>query len=105
MIGVFGTGRWTSLIVTAVALVLCLSTWFSATSVAPTLVSTLSLRAADEIWLTNAVQAGFVFRAAVRSGPISNRPMFEFHREINQTVWRPLPLPTLSLSIHRAQSG
>ena len=43
MIGVFRTGRWTSLVVTALALVLCLSTWFSATSVAPTLVSTLNL--------------------------------------------------------------
>ena len=67
MIGVFRTGRWTSLVVTALALVLCLSTWFSATSVAPTLVSTLSLKEADEIWLTNAVQAGFVFGALLSS--------------------------------------
>lgn len=67
MIGVFRTGRWTSLVVTALALVLCLSTWFSATSVAPTLVSTLNLQEADEIWLTNAVQAGFVFGVLLSS--------------------------------------
>jgi MFS family permease len=67
VIGVFRTGRWTSLVVTALALVLCLSTWFSATSVAPTLVSTLNLQEADEIWLTNAVQAGFVFGALLSS--------------------------------------
>ena len=67
MIGIFRTGRWTSLIVTALALVLCLATWFSATSVAPTLVSTLSLKEADEIWLTNAIQAGFVFGALLSS--------------------------------------
>ena len=67
MIDVFRTGKWTALIVTALGLVLCLSTWFSATSVAPALVSTLSLNQADEIWLTSAVQAGFVFGALVSS--------------------------------------
>lgn len=67
MFGIFRTGKWPSLVSTAIALVLCLSTWFSATSVAPTLVSILSLNETQEIWLTSAVQAGFVFGALLSS--------------------------------------
>ncbi|MBK5933622.1 nitrate/nitrite transporter NarK [Rhodovulum imhoffii] len=61
------SGKWRALVLTALAVVLTLSTWFSATSVAPALTEALGLSEAEAIWLTNAVQAGFVIGALVSS--------------------------------------
>ncbi len=55
------------LAVTAVAVILTLTTWFSATAVMPELVKVYSLRPAEAAWLTNGVQLGFVVGALVSS--------------------------------------
>jgi MFS family permease len=53
-------GRWGALGVLAVAMVLAMSTWFSATAVVPELREEWGLSAAAASWLTVAVQLGFV---------------------------------------------
>ncbi len=61
------TPRWQALGMTGVAVVLTLSTWFSATAVAPEIAYDLDLRTGQIAWLTNAVQAGFVVGALAAS--------------------------------------
>lgn len=55
--------KWTALAVTGLAVVLSLTTWFSATAVTPELIKVWSLSPGEAGWLTNAVQLGFVFGA------------------------------------------
>jgi MFS family permease len=55
--------RWHALAVTGLAVVFTLSTWFSATAVAPQIALDLDLSAPQMAWLTNAVQGGFVVGA------------------------------------------
>ena len=55
--------RWFALVVTGVALVLSLTTWYSATAIIPELAFLMSLSRSQAAWLTNGVQAGFVFGA------------------------------------------
>lgn len=50
---------------TGLAVVLSLTTWFSATAILPELRAALGLTAETGVWLTNAVQAGFVLGALV----------------------------------------
>lgn len=59
--------KWGALVVTAVAVILTLTTWFSATAVMPELVDAYSLRPAEAAWLTNGVQLGFVAGALISS--------------------------------------
>ncbi len=49
------------------AVVLCMTTWFSATAVTPELIPLWHLSAAQVSWLTNAVQLGFVTGALLSS--------------------------------------
>ena len=52
---------------TGLAVVLTLSTWFSATAISTELVAELGLTASQRVWLINAVQAGFVIGALCAS--------------------------------------
>ena len=55
--------KWQALAVTGVAVILSMTTWFSATAVTPELVSVWNLSQSSASWLTNAVQLGFVVGA------------------------------------------
>ena len=55
--------RWRVLAATGLAVVLTLSTWFSATAVAVEMGEDLGLKSSQLGWLTSAVQAGFVVGA------------------------------------------
>ncbi|MDC0738914.1 MFS transporter [Cognatishimia sp. SS12] len=59
--------KWHALIWTGLAVILSLTTWFSATAVIPNLSADWGLSAAQSSWLTNAVQAGFVIGALTAS--------------------------------------
>lgn len=59
--------RWTHLALTCIAVVLSLTTWFSATAVIPELKVRWSLSSTETAWLTNGVQAGFVIGALTAS--------------------------------------
>ena len=59
--------RWRVLILVCAALVLSMTTWFSATAVTPELISVWSLSPSDASWLTNMVQLGFVIGALASS--------------------------------------
>ena len=61
------SNRWFVLVVTGVALVLSLTTWFSATAVIPELTNLMSLSLSQATWFTNSVQAGFVVSALIVS--------------------------------------
>ena len=60
-------GRWQALAVIAIAVVLSLTTWFSATAVTPELTVEWQLSDTAVAWLTNAVQLGFVIGALLAS--------------------------------------
>ena len=57
------SNRWFVLAVTGVALVLSLTTWYSATAVIPELTELMSLSLSQVAWFTNSVQVGFVISA------------------------------------------
>ena len=59
--------RWAALAVTGAALILAMTTWFSATAVIPELVGAWSLSPSEASWLTSAVQLGFVVGALTSS--------------------------------------
>lgn len=59
--------RWFYLALTCFAVVLSLTTWFSATAVIPELTTHWSLSPSQAAWLTNGVQAGFVVGALTAS--------------------------------------
>src|SRR5882757_5863924 len=59
--------RWSVLGVLCLAVVLSLTTWFSATAITPELKAAWHLSGAIEAWLTNGVQIGFVAGALVAS--------------------------------------
>lgn len=56
-------GKWQALMLTGVAVLLSLMTWFSATAVLPDLTLVHDLTAGQAAWLTNAVQLGFAVGA------------------------------------------
>ncbi len=60
-------GRWRALALLAVALVLSMTTWFSASAVVPQLRAEWDLSDSSAAWLTIAVQLGFVCGALVSS--------------------------------------
>lgn len=60
MVEVDDSGRWRALVLLAVAMVLAMSTWFSASAVVPQLRVRWDLGDAAAAWLTIAVQVGFV---------------------------------------------
>ena len=60
-------GRWRALLLLAVALVLSMTTWFSASAVVPQLLAEWDLSDGVAAWLTIAVQLGFVCGALVSS--------------------------------------
>lgn len=60
-------GRWQALAVIALAVVLSLTTWFSATAITPELKAAWTLSDTAIAWLTNAVQMGFVVGALLAS--------------------------------------
>lgn len=60
-------GKWQMLGWLCLAVVLSLSSWFSATAVAPEMIRGLSLQSGAGAWLTNAVQLGFVSGALLSS--------------------------------------
>lgn len=59
--------RWRVLSLLCLAVVLSLTTWFSATAILPELKEELALGASAEAWLTNGVQVGFVIGALTAS--------------------------------------
>ena len=59
--------RWRVLSLLCLAVVLSLTTWFSATAILPELKQELALGASAEAWLTNGVQLGFVIGALAAS--------------------------------------
>ncbi len=61
------SGRWRTLVLLAVTLVLSMSTWFSASAVIPQLRVQWDLSDSAAAWLTIAVQLGFVCGALVSS--------------------------------------
>jgi MFS family permease len=61
------TGQWRALALLAATLVLCMSTWFSASAVIPQLRVQWDLSDSAVAWLTIAVQLGFVFGALISS--------------------------------------
>ena len=60
-------GRWRALATVSLAVVLSLTTWFSATAVTPELTAAWKLSGTEVAWLTNAVQLGFVAGALFAS--------------------------------------
>ena len=52
--------KWQALAVTGIAVILSMTTWFSATAVTPELITAWNLNQNEASWLTNAVQLGFV---------------------------------------------
>src|SRR5688500_12468815 len=60
-------GRWRALTFLALALVLAMATWFSATAVIPQLRAEWALSDGTAAWLTIAVQIGFVLGALASS--------------------------------------
>lgn len=61
-------GRWRALALLSVALVMGMSTWFSASAVIPQLQDVWDLSSTSKAWLTIAVQVGFVAGALVSAG-------------------------------------
>ena len=61
------TARWRVLGLICTGVVLCMTTWFSATAITPELVLRWHLSAGQVSWLTNAVQLGFVTGALLSS--------------------------------------
>lgn len=61
------THKWRALALTGLAVVLSMTTWFSATAIIPELSKSWSLTPAEAAWLTNGVQAGFVLGALASS--------------------------------------
>lgn len=59
--------RWRVLLMAGIAVVLSLTTWFSATAILTELTQVLGLNGSHVAWLTNAVQLGFVVGALVVS--------------------------------------
>jgi MFS family permease len=59
--------RWRMLGLICAGVVLCMTTWFSATAITPELVLRWHLSAGQVAWLTNAVQLGFVTGALLSS--------------------------------------
>ncbi|TIR22499.1 MAG: MFS transporter [Mesorhizobium sp.] len=59
--------RWRVLSLLCLAVVLSLTTWFSATAILPELKHELALGPSAEAWLTNGVQVGFVIGALAAS--------------------------------------
>ncbi|RSL17671.1 sugar phosphate permease [Edaphobacter aggregans] len=59
--------RWRMLGLICAGVVLCMTTWFSATAITPELVQLWRLSAGQVAWLTNAVQLGFVTGALLSS--------------------------------------
>jgi len=57
------SNRWFVLVFTGVALVLSLTTWYSATAVIPELTALMSLSLSQATWFTNSVQVGFEISA------------------------------------------
>jgi MFS family permease len=62
-----GAGRWRALLLLAVALVMSMTTWFSASAVVPQLRGGWGLSDGAAAWLTIVVQLGFVCGALVSS--------------------------------------
>lgn len=59
--------RWVFLTLACAAVVLALTTWFSATAIMPDLITRWGLSGSAAAWLTNGVQAGFVVGALLSS--------------------------------------
>src|SRR5271154_5163387 len=59
--------RWRALCILCVALVLSMTSWFSATAITPELRHTWKLSEPFVVWLTNDVQIGFVMGALALS--------------------------------------
>ena len=59
--------RWRILGLICTGVVLCMTTWFSATAIMPELVQAWGLSTTQVAWLTNAVQLGFVTGALLSS--------------------------------------
>ncbi|MDX8490880.1 MFS transporter [Mesorhizobium sp. VK22B] len=62
-----GSERWRVLSLLCLAVILSLTTWFSATAILPELKQELALGPGAEAWLTNGVQVGFVIGALAAS--------------------------------------
>ena len=58
-------GKWKNILLLAVAAMMAISLWFSGSAVVPQLTAEWKLTAAQQSWITNAVQIGFVFGALI----------------------------------------
>jgi nitrate/nitrite transporter NarK len=56
-------GAWRVLGILTLAVILSMTTWFSATAILPELTADWQLEAAQKTWMTNGVQLGFVVGA------------------------------------------
>ena len=61
------SNRWFVRVITGTAMVLSLTTWYSAAAVIPELTALMSLSLSQASWFTNSVQVGFVISALVIS--------------------------------------
>ena len=60
-------GRWRALALICAGVVGAMTCWFSATAVVPDLIVAWNLSQGQAVWLTNAVQIGFVLGALAAS--------------------------------------
>jgi len=59
------SGKWRNILLLAFAAMMAMSLWFSGSAVVPQLTSEWNLSPAQQSWITNSVQIGFVFGALI----------------------------------------
>ncbi|MBB3974052.1 MFS transporter [Hansschlegelia beijingensis] len=89
--------RWRVLGLVCLALVLSMTTWFSATAVTPELIAAWGLSPADASWLTNMVQLGFV--AGALGSSLVNLPDIVAPRKLMAAAAALAALANLSLLV------
>lgn len=95
--------RWRVLSLLCLAVVLSLTTWFSATAILPELRQELALGASAEAWLTNGVQVGFVIGALAAS--LVNLPDLVRLSRLMAAAALVAALANVTLLLHPGPSG
>ncbi|MEW6630654.1 MAG: MFS transporter [Pseudomonadota bacterium] len=95
--------RWRVLSLLCLAVVLSLTTWFSATAILPELKQELALSASGEAWLTNGVQLGFVLGALAAS--LVNLPDLVRLSRLMATAAMVAAIANASLLLHPGPGG
>jgi hypothetical protein len=104
-------GRWRALGIVCAALVLSISSWFSATAITPELRDTWKLSGPFLVWLTNGVQIGFVIGALalslvnlpdiIRLNRLMAAPLSLYGHALSRELW----LHPSSLSVSTTACG